>query len=60
MVACKKKKKLAENLQVAFDYLIRNNNKTVLFKVSCGLICISNTLSFVYQIFLINFFKAKM
>jgi len=47
LVACKK---LAENLQVAFDHLIRNNNnKTVLFKVLCDLICISNTLAF--QIF---------
>ena len=44
LVACKK---LAENLQVAFDHLIRNNNnKTVLFKVLCDLICISNTLAF--------------
>jgi len=48
LVACKK---LAENVQVAFDHLIRNNNnKTVLFKVLCDLICISNTLAF--QIFL--------
>ena len=48
LVACKK---LAENWQVAFDHLIRNNNnKTVLFTVSCGLICTSNTLAFVCQI----------
>jgi len=40
-------KKIAENLQAAFDHLIRNNNnKTVLFKVLCDLICISNTLAF--------------
>ena len=53
LVACKK---LAENVQVAFDHLIRsNNNKTVLFKVLCDLICISNTLAF--QIF---FLKAKI
>jgi len=50
LVACKK---LAENLQVAFDHLIRNkNNKTVLFKVLCDLICISNTLAL--EIFFLN------